>query len=189
MSETHSQKRKPSLDFVLAVASALDMTAAQLVAGTDAANIFGDWVPRAGFDREVELRLAAQRDLAATRDRFLGADRVATTLYEQLTVSENLLSEVRRRVAALEVQVFAETGKNARREQEIERLRTRLSEAETRWADVQARLFTARAQAQDTRHREARGAVLAIFGTVLDGIVGTALSTTSNDDNDRVSNQ
>lgn len=183
-SKDDATRREPNLELVLALARVLQVTAAELVDGTDAAGVLAPWVARSMFDREVEARLAAERELAATRGVLAGSEREAAALRDQLGAAEQLGAEQRKHAAEQAMKLVRANAQVSQLETEVSALQASLADAKRQWADLQVRLTSAQQQLTAAQQGAARSAGLAVFGTLLGGLVGAALAGSSDDDDD-----
>lgn len=67
ITETESARRDPQIEQILAIARGLQMAPAELVAGTEAEQILGQWIPRVELEKEVQARLQAQAEAMELR--------------------------------------------------------------------------------------------------------------------------
>jgi transcriptional regulator with XRE-family HTH domain len=169
--------RTPQLEHVLALARGLATTAAELVDGTDAADVFADWVPRKQLDREVAARIeAADREHALTGELEAARGQV-TVLREHVAAAECRVEHEAQRARRAEVDVGEARALAAVRGRQIAALAARVADAEAAWADIQSRLANAHAQLQQSRSEAARNANFAVFGTIFAGVLGAKLSS------------
>jgi transcriptional regulator with XRE-family HTH domain len=101
LTETDAVRRDPRLEHVLVIARALEVGPRELVAGTGAEALLGEWVPRAELEAESLARTQAQTDAAASRTELAGARGESATLTatvaqltQQLVTSTRRLGEV-----------------------------------------------------------------------------------------------
>jgi hypothetical protein len=71
-------RREPRLEHVLAIA--LEITPRDLVLGTNAEVLLGEWVPRTEFHEESKARSAAQTEAAQLRTELAGARSESASL-------------------------------------------------------------------------------------------------------------
>ncbi|MBK6381781.1 MAG: helix-turn-helix transcriptional regulator [Chitinophagaceae bacterium] len=65
--ENLSTRRDPQIEYILALARVLEVAPAELVAGTEAEPILGQWIPRYEFEKEVQARNEAQAEASELR--------------------------------------------------------------------------------------------------------------------------
>lgn len=73
-------RREPRIEHVFALARGLGVTPGELVQGTDAASILGDWVPRAELDKEIAKHAKTRRELAAMKNEVVALKQQVASL-------------------------------------------------------------------------------------------------------------
>jgi transcriptional regulator with XRE-family HTH domain len=175
-------RRAPNLEHVLALARALGVTAPELVAGTDAAGVFSDWLPRSTFEAEVAARLEAQRTHDEARGKLAAAEGELSVVREQLQQAERRASDEARRARAAEARVGELLALNRLQEEDLRIVRHRLDHAEKAWAGLQARFAHVQQQLASAKSAASAAAGLALVGTIVGGVLGHALGSGDADD-------
>lgn len=88
LAEREETRREPQLEHVFAIARALGLSPFQLVMGTDAVHVLGQWVPRRELEAEVERRLEAQQGVLKREGDLAGL----RAQLEQLRSEMNMLA-------------------------------------------------------------------------------------------------
>lgn len=177
-------RREPRLEQVIALARALGTTPAELIEGTDAASIFNDWVPRSQFDQEVSARLAAQRAVSAAEAEVARLEAQLALLRDEERRAQDALRTAGQRALKAESELTGTLRTVQHLETANETLRMQLEQAERAWADLQARLGSVQKQLTDSKQTAARNAGLALFGTLLGGVLGATIANGAEDDED-----
>lgn len=102
LTETEAVRREPRLEHVLALARALGVAAPELVAGTSAERLLGEWVPRGQYDEETRARGAAQAEAAVLRTELAGAAGEALALRGSIEELNQALVSMTQRLATVE---------------------------------------------------------------------------------------
>lgn len=95
LSENSETRREPRIEHILALARALDVAPGEIVAGTEAVGVLGAWIPREELEREIDVRVAAQREASQLR-------RELTGVAKQLEVTKTALQNAMRRATTAE---------------------------------------------------------------------------------------
>ena len=170
-----STRRDPQIEHILALARALEVAPAELVAGTEAESILGQWIPREELMKEVQARSRAQAEASELRTELAGVRSELGTLRTEL---EQMGQEVARAS-----QRAAEAEASARRE--LPALRAAKGAAEAKLAQALAERDQALADAQQNyrawanAHSQAlnlqRQVANADGKAVILGLIGTAV--------------
>ena len=180
--DSDDARRSPKIEHLIALARALDVLPAELVAGTDAADVLGAWVPRSEYDREARARLDAQVEAAQARTDAAGLRGQIESLRRQIAATDQAKVAAERRAAhAIEQVAAAAAGaEQARVERDSALATAQRLEAERN--HIRAEAASARQQMLAAKGAEARNAGLALFGTLLGGVIGAALASPNDDD-------
>lgn len=84
ITETESARRDPQIEHILALARGLEMAPAELVAGTEAEQVLGQWIPRSELEKEVQARLQAQAEAMELRVDLVGLRSELKSLSQEL---------------------------------------------------------------------------------------------------------
>lgn len=91
LTESEGSRRDPRVEHILALARAFELTPGLLVAGTTAAGVLSDWIPRIELEAESKLRAEAQSEAARLRTELAGICSEAQTLGGEVErLAENL---------------------------------------------------------------------------------------------------
>jgi transcriptional regulator with XRE-family HTH domain len=101
--ENDSTRRAPQIEHVFAIARSLGTSPAELVQGTSAASILGEWVRATEYAREAQARAAAQQEATELRSQVAELTAVAAArgrecddLRTRLTGAERALAQAQR---------------------------------------------------------------------------------------------
>ncbi len=190
LTETEAARREPRLEHILAIARALEVAPRELVLGTTAEALLGEWVPRSEFDEESKARGAAQTEAAQLRTELAGARSEASALKTGVDQLSQEVATVTRRLGDVEA--------NARREQTT--LRVARDSAEARlasalverdralalaqqnyqaWANARSQILQLQREVADAKGSASAGWVAALVGTVGGAILGAAAAEPS----------
>lgn len=140
--ENLSTRRDPQIEHILALARGLEMAPAELVAGTEAEPILGQWIPRDEFEKEVQARNQAQKEASELRTELAGTRSELITLRNELEQMGQEVTKASQRAAEAEA--------SARRE--LPALRAAKGAAEAKLAQALAE----RDQAQEAANQNYR---------------------------------
>ncbi len=84
ITETESARRDPQIEHIIALARGLEMAPAELVAGTEAEQVLGQWIPRSELEKEVQVRLQAQAEAMELRVDLAGIRSELKSLSKEL---------------------------------------------------------------------------------------------------------
>lgn len=185
LTETESTRREPRLEHVLAIARALGMVPRELVVGTSAEQLLGEWVPRTEFEAESKLRTEAQTEAATLRTDLAGARSEAATLkgtVEQLsgelTVAARRLADAeatsRREMTALRVAKGAAESKLAAAVAERDQALAFANQNYAAWANARSQILQLQREVASANGSAAAGWITALVGTVGGAIIGSA---------------
>lgn len=175
LSRILSGERTPRMEHLLALAAALDVTVAELIAGTDAADIAGDWVPRGVYEESEGRRIEAERSLAAQAASIHASEAEKRALRTELGRLHAMVAGLQQAVA--EARATAEGERAAREaaashaaaaEQRAQRLEWALAQAQRKAAALQADLE------RSGKAQVATGVIAAALGALV--AVGSAES-------------
>lgn len=96
ITETEAARRIPQLEQVLSIARALELAPAELVAGTELADLLTGWISRDQFDSEVSARQEAQAEASRLRTEVAGLKseiQALTREIDQMTFEVSKSSE------------------------------------------------------------------------------------------------
>jgi transcriptional regulator with XRE-family HTH domain len=141
LSRVLSGERELRMEHLVALAWSLEITLTELVAGTTAAGIVIEWIPRARFEDSEKTRVGAlrERDAARADAAARGAEADSLTL-AVATLNERLDARERELV---ESRVEAETARAQRRELLQLRRKTTALEAHSRSLQVEVQSLRA----------------------------------------------
>ena len=142
ITETETARREPQIEHILALARGLELAPAELVAGTDAEQVLGQWLPREEFENEVKARGQAQAEASELRTELAGVRSELQTLKTELEQMNQEVSRASQRAAEAEA--------SARRD--LPALRAARSAAEAKLAQALAE----RNQAQEAANQNYR---------------------------------
>lgn len=115
---TNATRRDPQIEQLLAIAQGLEVAPAELVAGTDAESILGQWIPQVEFEKEAHARAQAQAeaselrtDLAGLRSELKSLAGELDQMSQQAAQASQREIEARREQASLRI---AKVGAEAR---------------------------------------------------------------------------
>lgn len=107
-------RRKAGIDDILALARALEVTAAELAAGTEVEAELGRWVPRESFEQEVQARHGAQKEASELRTQVARLDSQVALMGQELdrmakvlVQSQDSLAKAKRDQLNLQLQLVA----------------------------------------------------------------------------------
>ena len=173
--ENLSTRRDPQIEHILALARGLEVSPAELVAGTEAEPILGQWIPRDEFEKEVQARNQAQAEASELRTELAGTRSELTTLRNELEQIGQEVTKASQRAAEAEA--------SARRE--LPALRAAKGAAEAKLAQAMVERDQALADAQQNyrawanAHSQAlnlqRQVAKADGKAVILGVVGAAI--------------
>lgn len=159
-------RRKAGIDDILALARALEVTAAELAAGTEVEAELGRWVPRESFEQEVQARHGAQKEASELRTQVARLDSQVALMGQELdrmakvlVQNQDGLAKAKRDQLNLQLQLVA--AQAGQRHVEVERDQA-LLQAQTNYDAYVAA-------------REASNSAAVLGGVV--GFVGGALAT------------
>lgn len=114
ITDTDSARREPQIEHILALARGLELAPAELVAGTDAEQVLGQWIPREEFEKEVLARHEAQEEASALRTDLAGVRSELKSLSAELEqMSQEAAKASQREVEARKEQASLRTAKDA----------------------------------------------------------------------------
>ena len=194
LSRVLSGERKLRMEHAIALAWALELTLTELLAGTTAAGIVLEWIPRARFEDSERARTEAlrERDVARTDAAARGAEVVSlerslATLHERLDARErehaghrievetaraqrHELLRLRQQAAALEAQVERLQTEGQALRTGSERASREAAEYRRRWEETCARSHELQADLSDMQGGTLAAGALGLFlGAVLRG--------------------
>lgn len=141
---TESTRREPQLEHVLALARGLEISPAELVAGTEAEHVLGQWIPREEFEKEVQTRLQAQTQCLELRTDLAGHRSELKSLAGELDQTSQEAAKASQR----EVEARKEQAKlRSERDAAVARLSVALQERDQSW-ELARRNYDAWAEAQ-----------------------------------------
>lgn len=151
LTDTDASRREPRLEHILGIARALELQPRELVIGTDAEGILGDWVPRTEFEAESTARGLAQTQAATLRTELAGTRQEAQALQESVNrLTEELASvthrlgdvedAARRERTKLRVACEAAEAKCAAAVIERDNALARAHESEQAWTNLRSRV-------------------------------------------------
>lgn len=129
LTDTDAARRDPRLEHVLAIARALELAPRELVQGTNAEPLLGEWVPRAELEAESKARSAAQNEASKLRTELVGVRSEAATL--------RAIGDQRAHELATATRRFADSESAARREQTKLRVACEAAQAQLASAEVE----------------------------------------------------
>jgi transcriptional regulator with XRE-family HTH domain len=185
LTETDAARREPRLEHVLAIARALGLPPRELVLGTSAESLLGEWVPRAEFEGESAARTNAQSEAAALRTELAGARSEASTqlamvdqISKELASTTQRLAEVeatsRRKLAAMRVAQESAEARLAAALVERDRALDLARQNYQAWANARSHVLQLQREVTDARDSATVGWVTALVGTVGGAILGAA---------------
>lgn len=113
LSRILSGERTPKMEHLLALASALEVTVAELVDGTDAASAISDWVRREDYEAVEAKRLQIEKELLAERAQVQALGAEGRSLKAQMSALQTEIARLSQRVAEMSAEA---EGERARRE-------------------------------------------------------------------------
>lgn len=174
-------RRAPRHEHVLALARAFMMTPSELVFGTDAAALLGDWVPRESFDDEVRLRLRAHEEAAEARTKLAESDAVLSVLRQQVDELDRQAAAAKQAARTSEERAAAERARAMRLGAELSNTQKQLQTVVAAFQGVLARARALEQELKAANQGKDRNAMLAVVGTILGGVVGAKLSRDEDD--------
>ena len=185
LTETDAARREPRLEHVLAISRALEVPPRELVLGTTAESLLGEWVPRAEFDEESKARSASQTEAAQLRTELAGARTEVATLRstteqlsQEVTTTMRRLGDVeagaRREQTTLRVAREAAESKLASALVERDRALAVAQQNYQAWSNARSQILQLQREVADAKGSASAGWVAALVGTVGGAILGAA---------------
>ncbi|HXK16721.1 MAG TPA: helix-turn-helix transcriptional regulator, partial [Polyangiaceae bacterium] len=94
LTDTDASRREPRIEHIIAIASALEITPRELVAGTEAEKVLGEWIPRAELAAESKIRAQAQARATNLETELVGAKAEASAAKVEITSLTRRLGEL-----------------------------------------------------------------------------------------------
>jgi len=190
LTDTEATRREPRLEHVLAIARALEIAPRELVLGTTAEALLGEWVPRAEFDEESTARSTAQTEAAQLRTELAGAQSEAASLRSTVDQLSQEVATVTRRLGDVEANARREhTALRVARESSEARLASALVERDRAlavaqknyqaWANARSQILQLQREITEAKGSASAGWVAALVGTVGGAILGAAAAEPS----------
>lgn len=187
LAENASTRRDPRPEHVIAIARALEKAPSDLAVGTDAESALADWIPRAELTREIDARLAAQKEASDERTAAAIAREEARVYRaqvdqlssEQARVADDLAKERMahaRTVRERDAQIAAVRGEVASLQAERDAERARAAQNYRAWSAANSAL-------EGARRNAATATGVALFAGIL-GIGAVASAASGDDDED-----
>jgi transcriptional regulator with XRE-family HTH domain len=192
LTETETSRREPRLEHVLAIARALGAHPREVVLGTTAEPLLGEYLPRDEFDKECAARSEAQAAASEIRMELAGARSELVDLKGTLDRAVEELRVVKRRAADVEAAadrerhaakaaLAASEGKRASAIAEYQRIRGLANQNYAAWANaksmialLQRELTSLRQQVTKANGEASAAWVAALIGTVGGAVLGHA---------------
>jgi transcriptional regulator with XRE-family HTH domain len=185
LTETDATRREPRLEHVLAIARALELAPRELVLGTTAETILGEWVPRTEFEEESKARSAAQTEAAQLRTELAGVRSEANALRstvdqlsQEVATATRRLGDVesaaRKEQTALRVAREAAEAKLAAAIVERDRALALAQQNYQAWANARSQILQLQREVVDAKGSASAGWLAALVGTVGGAILGAA---------------
>jgi transcriptional regulator with XRE-family HTH domain len=185
LTETDAARREPRLEHVLAIARALEVPPRELVLGTTAETLIGEWVPRSEFDQESRARGAAQTEAAQLRTELAGACSEVLALKASVDQLSNEVTSATRRLGDVEAAARREqTTLRVARESAEAKLASALVETNRAlgtaqqnyqaWANARSQVLQLQRAVAEAKGSASAGWVAALVGTVGGAILGAA---------------
>jgi transcriptional regulator with XRE-family HTH domain len=185
LSETENTRREPRLEHCLAIARVLEMAPRELVGGTSAEPLLGEWIPRGELEAESKLRSEAQTDAATLRTDLAGArGEVAALKAAVEQVSAELAAAVRRHadteaasrreLTTLRVGKDAAESKLASAIAERDQALALAAQNYTAWANARSQILQLQREVASANGTAAAGWITALVGTIGGAILGAA---------------
>lgn len=185
LTDTDATRREPRLEHVLTIARALETAPRELVLGTNAEALLGEWVPRAEFDEESKARSAAQTEAAQLRTEFAGARSESASLRSMVDQVSREVTTATQRLTDVEANARrAHTTLRVARESAEARLASALVERDRAlaiaqqnyqaWANARSQLLQLQREVTEAKGSASAGWVAALVGTVGGAILGAA---------------
>jgi transcriptional regulator with XRE-family HTH domain len=190
LTDTDASRREPRLEHVLAIARALEIAPRELVLGTTAEALLGEWVPRAEFDEESKARSAAQTEAAQLRTELAGARSESASLRSTVDQLSQEVTTVTRRLGDVEANARREhTALRVARESSEARLASALVERDRAlaiaqqnyqaWANARSQILQLQREVTEAKGSASAGWVAALVGTVGGAILAAAAAEPS----------
>lgn len=190
LTDTDATRREPRLEHILAIARALELAPRELVVGTTAEALLGEWVPRAEFDEESKARSEAQSEAAQLRTELAGARSEAQALKtsvdqlsEEVATAQRQLGDfeaaARRERATLRAAREAAEAKLAAAIVERDNALARAQQNYQAWANARSHILQLQREAKNAKGAAAAGWITALLGTVGGAILGSAAAEPS----------
>jgi transcriptional regulator with XRE-family HTH domain len=179
LTDTDASRREPRLEHVLAIARALEIAPRELVLGTTAEALLGEWVPRAEFDEESKARSAAQTEAAQLRTELAGArseSQEVTTVTRRLGDVE---ANARREHTALRVARESSEARLASALVERDRALAIAQQNYQAWANARSQILQLQREVTEAKGSASAGWVAALVGTVGGAILAAAAAEPS----------
>lgn len=185
LTDTDAARREPRMEHVLAIARALELAPRELVQGTTAEPLLGEWVPRSELEAESDARSEAQKEASELRTDLVGARSEASTLRSSVDKLSQQLSAANRRASDVEAQARRElTTLRVGRDSAEARLASALSERDqalalarqnyAAWANARSQIFQLQREVADAKGSASTAWMAALVGTVGGAILGSA---------------
>ncbi len=182
LTETESARREPRLEHVLVIARVLEMPPGELVAGTDAESLLGEWVPRTEFEAESKARITAQADSAKLRTELAGTTAEAKALRNNVEQLSRSLDDATKKLAEVEARARREAGTlRVARDAAESKFQAAMTERDQAWEQARTNYLAwananSRVQHLQRELVEAKevGWLKTLVGTVGGAIVGAA---------------
>jgi len=185
LTETDAARREPRLEHVLAIARALEVAPRELVLGTTAELLLGEWVPRREFDEESKARSEAQTEAAQLRTELAGARSEVLALKtgvdqlsQEVTAATRRLSDVeaaaRREQTTLRVARESADAKLASALVERDHALALAQQNYQAWANARSQILQMQREVAAAKGSASAGWIAALVGTVGGAILGAA---------------
>jgi transcriptional regulator with XRE-family HTH domain len=185
LTETDAARREPRLEHVLAIARALEAAPRDLVLGTPAESLLGEWLPRDEFEAESKARSLSQTEAAQLRTELAGARSEAGALRstvdqlsQEVATATRRIADVevatRREVARLRVACESTEAKLAAALVERDRALAVAQQNYQAWANARSQMLQLQREVADAKGSASAGWMAALIGTVGGAILGAA---------------
>lgn len=190
LTDTDAIRREPRLEHILAIARALELPPGELVVGTTAEALLGEWVPRTEFEAESKTRSEAQSEAAQLRTELAGVRSEAHALQKSVDQLSQEIATAQRRLSEVEAAARRERVKlNVQREAAEAKLAAAIVERDNAlalarqnykaWANARSQILHLDREARSAKGAAAAGWLTALVGTVGGTLLASAASEPS----------
>jgi len=177
LTDTDASRRDPRVEHIVSIARALGMTPRELVVGTTAEPVLGEWVPRDELARESEIRAQAQARATNLETNLLATKAELAAMQEEVSALSRRLGDLETASQRLRIALHKTEAALAATVSERNNAVNVATEGQAALATAKSRLLQAQREISAAQGAASAGWITAVVGT----LGGIALGAASGD--------